>query len=99
MTNAADAGFRNTLIKIARSGMSPRSIAGFMHEGGSLTPGLISKFRISPGEMNKARKIKRKMGRKDAFRAETTRRSASRIVGPSAPPEIATVAARPRPVS
>lgn len=71
---AFEAGIAAALEKIAKSGLHPRAIAGFMGEGGRISKGLAGKFKMSPGEINKAGKISKKLNRKAAVKAEVTRR-------------------------
>jgi hypothetical protein len=70
-------GVQEAMEKVAKSNLHPRAIAGFVGEGGKLSKKLVSKFKMSPGEINKAKKIARKTSRKAAVKKEVTRRTAS----------------------
>jgi hypothetical protein len=74
-TAAFNVGAIDAMEKVAKSNLHPRAIAGFLQEGGRISKHLASKFKMSPGEINKASKIQRKAGRKVAVKAEVTRRS------------------------
>lgn len=71
-------GAADAMEKVAKSTLHPRAIAGLMAEGKTISENLAKKFRISPGEINKAKKTARKMSRKAAVKKEMTNRSASK---------------------
>jgi hypothetical protein len=70
-------GVQEAMEKVAKSNLHPRSIAGFVGEGGRISKSLAAKFKISPGEINKAKKVARKSSRKASVKKEITRRTAS----------------------
>jgi len=74
-TAAYKLGLLDVLEKIAKSGLRPRAIGELISEGGNLSKGVIKRFGISAGELNKGNKISRKMRRKKMFQEETTKRS------------------------
>lgn len=82
--DAFELGVIEAMEKIAKSGLRPGAIAGIMGEG-KLTSSLASKFRMSPGEMNKASKILKKQKRKAAVAKETVHRTAASRFFPKKP--------------
>jgi hypothetical protein len=68
-------GAADIIEKLAKSKLHPGAIAGLMAEGKTISKRLASKFKISPGEINKAGKTARKMSRKAAVKKEVTKRT------------------------